>query len=173
MIQAPPRTILDVFESLPEGTLCELINNKIVMPPSPSYEHQDVSGDLYVQLRTFVATHDLGKVQTAPLDVYLGKENVFQPDILFIAKDRLNIVQNGKVKGAPDLVIEILSPGSEDYDHNEKREVYERFGVKEYWIVEPLTKQVTGYTLRNDSYVEIPSKPGAITSPLLGETFSF
>lgn len=173
MVQAPPRTILDVFESLPEGTLCELINNKIVMPPSPSFEHQDVSGSLFVKLYGFVQQHQLGKVLAAPLDVYLGRENVFQPDLLFISNERLNIVQKGKVRGAPDLIIEILSPGTEGVDRNEKRAVYERFGVKEYWIINPETKATEGYRLVADGYVSLPSAAGSIPSPLLNTTFSF
>lgn len=153
--------------------MCELINNKIVMPPAPSYEHQDVSGELFVQLRTFAASRELGKVQHAPLDVYLSKENVFQPDILFIAKDRLHIVQDGKVKGAPDLVVEILSPGTENFDRKEKRDAYERFGVKEYWVVNADTKAVIGYLLKNGVYQQTASRAGIIASPLLGETFRF
>lgn len=173
MVQAPPRTILEIFESLPEGTLCELINNRIVMPPSPSFEHQDLSASLSAQLYMFVTTHQLGKVVAAPLDVYLGKENVFQPDILFISAEKLSVVQRGKVRGAPDLVIEILSPGSENYDQHKKRDVYERFGVQEYWIVDPETKQVTGFQLKENAFVEIPSQPGAISSPLLNTTIRF
>lgn len=171
--KAPPRTILEVFESLPEGTLCELINNKIVMPPAPSYEHQGTSRIIFRQLDDFVVANDLGDVRYAPVDVYLGNENVFQPDLLFIAKERLSIVQGGKVRGAPDLVIEILSPGNHNYDRKEKRSVYERFGVKEYWIVNKDTKQVTGYGLRNDAFVELPSQPGVIASPLLNTTIRF
>lgn len=171
--KVPPRTILEVFESLPEGTLCELIDNKIVMPPAPSYEHQGASKIIFRQLDAFVVANDLGDVQYAPVDVYLGKENVFQPDLLFIAKERLDIVQKGKVRGAPDLVIEILSPGNENYDRNEKRKVYERFGAKEYWLVNKDTKQVTGYSLHNNIFVEIPSQPGVIASRLLNASIRF
>lgn len=173
MIQTPPRTILEVFESLPEGTLCELINNKIIMPPAPSYEHQNVSKIIFRQLDAFIESNNLGEVQYAPLDVYLGEENVFQPDILFISKERTHIIRQGKIKGAPDLVIEILSPGSDKYDRQEKKEVYERFGVREYWLIDPKTREVQGFYLESAQFLKIAAAPGVLPSRLLGATFTF
>jgi len=81
-------------------------------------------------------------------------------------------VQNN-VYGVPGLIIEILSPGSEKLDKVEKKEVYERCGVKEYWIVHPVTKKVIGYKLTDNDFSEIPSKDGVIVSALLGVTIQF
>lgn len=173
MIQAPPRTILEVFESLPEGTLCQLINDHIIMSPAPIYEHQRISNKIATQLTNFVEQNGLGDVVAAPVDVYFGKSNVYQPDIIFISKDRLNIVQGGKVKGAPDLVIEILSPGTENLDRKDKKDVYEQFGVKEYWIVDPQTKLATGYKLENDRYVETASQKETLALHLFPLTVRF
>jgi Uma2 family endonuclease len=85
----------------------------------------------------------------------------------------MNLVQDGKIKGAPDLIIEVLSPGTEAYDKKEKKEIYEQFGVKEYWLVDPGSKKTTGYLLKDGFYVETPSKNGAIISILLKITIQF
>lgn len=173
MIQAPPKTILEVFESLPEGTLAQIINNHLVMPPSPDFEHQDTVSEIVRLLRNYVMEKALGKVIAAPMDVYLNRQNVYQPDVLFISKERMNIVQGGKIKGSPDLVVEVLSPGNENYDKKDKKQVYEQAGVKEYWLVDPNSKKVTGYHLTESGYQEIPSQNGVIKSSLLGVTIQF
>jgi Uma2 family endonuclease len=174
MIQAPPRTILEVFENLPEGTLAQLINNNIFMAPSPDFFHQDIITEISRRLSNYVVEKKLGKVIVAPMDVYFNSQNVFQPDIIFLSAERLpGIVQDGKIKGAPDLVIEVLSPGTEKMDKREKKAVYEQNGVKEYWMVAPSTKKVTGFQLMDGEYVEIPSQSGVITSCLLGVTINF
>lgn len=172
MTQSPPRTIIEVFEGLPEGTLCQVVNNRLVMSPAPNSAHQRISRDIFRQLDRFVEQNKLGEVFYAPVDVYIDEENVYEPDIFFIAADRLSIVQNN-VYGVPDLIIEILSPGSEKIDKVEKKEVYERCGVKEYWMVHPLTKKVTGYKLVGNVFNEILSKDGEIVFSLLGLTVQF
>jgi Uma2 family endonuclease len=173
MIQAPPRTILEVFESLPEGTLCQLITNQLIMSPARTYQHQHLVTEIIRQLSNYVIENNLGEVVTAPVDVYFDKENVFQPDILFIAKDRLEIVKDGRVKGSPDLIIEILSPGTESYDKRTKKEVYEQHGVQEYWMVDPLTKNAMGYKLVNDQYKEIGTLKEEIRLQLFAVTIQF
>lgn len=173
MIQSPPRTILEVFESLPEGTLAQIINNNLVMSPAPDFDHQDIVSELTHQLRAYVNEKNLGKVVVAPVDVYLNPENIYQPDILFLSNDRMNLVKKGKIKGAPDLIVEVLSPGTEKFDKTIKKQVYEQAGVKEYWIVDPKTKDVLGYQLNGNMYTEIPSENGVMTSPLLKTTIHF
>lgn len=83
------------------------------------------------------------------MDVYLEDENIFQPDILFISNENQHVIEEDGIHGAPDLVIEILSPGTAKYDLMKKKDVYERRGDKEYWIVNPETKLVQGYFLVN------------------------
>ena len=173
MIQSPPRTILEVFESLPEGTLAQIINNNLVMNPVPDFEHQDIVSELVYQLRACVKEKNLGKVVVAPVDVYLNAENVYQPDILFLSNERMHLVKKGKVRGAPDLIIEVLSPGTKKFDETVKKNVYEQAGVREYWIVDPITKKVLGYQLAGNTYTEIPSENGVMTSPLLNVTIHF
>lgn len=172
MIKSPPRTIMEVFESLPEGTLAEVVNNKLVMSPAPTSQHQIVSRAIFRQLDGFVLSHQLGEVFYSPIDVYLGEENVFEPDLVYISKERLHIIEEN-IYGAPDLIVEVLSPGTENRDKRDKKGVYEKYGVKEYWIAHPLTKDVTGYRLEKDRFVEIPSEKGVIESRLLKLTIRF
>ncbi len=141
MLENNQRKTVDDYQNLPEGAPLELIHGEFVLSPSPNFYHQDIVSTLLVLLWQFVKQHDLGKVVTAPMDVYLSEQDVLQPDILFIAKDRLHIVRD-RIMGAPDLVIEILSPSNAQNDLWTKRLIYEAAGIKEYWIVDPDTKRV-------------------------------
>jgi Uma2 family endonuclease len=172
MIQSPPRTILEVFESLPEGTLAEVVNNQLVMSPAPTSKHQRVLRSIFRQIDTYVETHQLGEVFFAPLDVYLDEENVFEPDLVFISTERLHILKDN-IYGAPDLVVEVLSPGTENRDKRDKKAVYEKYGVKEYWIANPVTKKVIGYRLEGNRFTEITSEDSVIESGLLNLTIRF
>ena len=174
VLKHPPRTIIEVFKSLPEGTLAQLIENNLVMSPSPLDIQQKILNEINYHLLTFVKKHKLGEVRLAPYDVYLDRENVFQPDIIFIGKDRLHLIKENGLHGAPDLVIEILSPSTAKYDLGEKKDVYERCSVKEYWIVEPESKSVQGFSLKEKgSFVEIEKNNGLIHSWLFGAEFRF
>ncbi len=115
------------------------------MVPAPSTNHQDVSGNLEFELRKFIEEHKVGKIYDAPVDVVLREDIVLQPDILFIAKENLHIITEKNISGAPDLVVEIISPTSGYYDLVEKKEIYEKFGVKEYWLVDPGKHRVEIY----------------------------
>ncbi len=174
MLKAPPRTLLEVYESLPEGTLAELVNNQLVMEPAPDFYHQDIVTEIATQLRNVATAKALGKVIVSPVDVHFDNGNVFQPDIIFIAADRLSsLVRKGRVYGAPDLVIEVLSPGTHKKDKRKKKPVYEKYGVKECWLVDPETKETTVYSLRENVFVEVASQSGVVASPLLNATIRF
>jgi len=105
--------------------------------------------------------------------VYLDQKNAFQPDLIFISNANFYKIEEDGLHGAPDLVIEILSPSTAKYDLRKKKAVYERCGVKEYWIVDPTTKSVTGYALRENRFVEIATQTGVIDSPFLGTALRF
>ncbi len=169
----PPRTMMEVFQSLPEGTLVQLIENNLIMSPAPTFRHQRILMKIIGQLQPFIEKRKLGQVVVAPVDVYLNEENAYQPDIIFISRERQSIIEEDGLHGAPDLIIEILSPGTAKYDLKEKKEVYERFGVKEYWTVEPTSCSVQGWFLVEGKFEEITAKDGAIPSRLLKETFAF
>jgi len=97
----------------------------------------------------YVEEKELGVVAYAPLDVYLEATEVFQPDIVFISRERLNIIGPDKINGAPDLVVEILSPTTAYYDLKKKFRVYEKHGVREYWIVDPEDNSIQVYVLQD------------------------
>lgn len=170
-----PRTIMEVFKMLPEGTLAEVINNTLYMSPTPTLKHQRLSRILSTQLDQHLMEHQLGEIFYAPLDVFLDhKANAVQPDIFFLATGNPALQNDdGTVHGVPDLIIEILSPGNKKHDLITKKALYEKFGVKEYWIVDPDTKEVVGYQYEKDHYMPLETSPGEIRSPLLHQTFTF
>lgn len=168
-----PRTAMEVFEMLPEGTLCQVIDNIIYMSPAPTFEHQEIVAEIHFQILGFVKKENLGKCVQAPLDVFLDDNNAFQPDIVFISNPNLTIVKEGKVRGAPDMVVEVLSQGTKDKDLGKKKMAYERNGVKEYFVVEQKTKEVYSFYLKNNKYETSPKIKSKIISKLLKKTFRF
>lgn len=170
--QLPPRTAMEVFEMLPQGTLAEVINNTIYMSPAPSLQHQIVIGELFTNINMFVKTNQIGLCLVAPVDVYFDGNNALQPDILFISNANMGIINNDKVKGVPDLVIEVLSQDKK-YDLETKKVVYEKFGVKEYFVIDPFTKEVVCFYFDGKKYISQESKTGKLKSKLLKKTFSF
>ena len=94
----------------------------------------------------------------SPLDVFFDDRNAFQPDIVYIADKNMHIVKDGKVKGAPDLIVEVLSPGNKKHDLERKKPVYEKHGVKEFFIVDPKTFDVLSFYLENKKYVKQASE---------------
>lgn len=137
----------------PEDERYELIEGELLMTPSPIPRHQRISGKLEFELRKFVTENNLGEIFDAPCDVYLDNENVVQPDILFISKERLNIIGEKNIQGAPDLVIEIISEDTAYRDLIQKKKLYARFGVKEYWIVIPGEELIEVYVLKDNTYM--------------------
>ena len=136
----------------PEDKKYELIEGELIMAPSPIPKHQRISGKIEYELRKFVIENKLGEVFDAPCDVYLDEENVVQPDILFISKERLDIIGEKNIQGAPDLAIEIISESSAYRDMVQKKKLYAIFGVKEYWIVIPEEESIDIYILKDKTY---------------------
>jgi len=169
-----PRTIMEVFKMLPETTLAEVINNQLFMSPAPSPIHQRAVKKLLKALDGFIDSRALGETFISPIDLFLDEtSNAVQPDLVFISKSDQIIIDKDGLHGVPSFIIEILSPGNPQYDLVIKKELYEKFGVKEYWIVNPDTKNVIGYTLQNKKYGIPVEKSGEIPSALLSYTFTF
>lgn len=171
----PPRTLMEVFKTLPEGTLAEIIHNQLYMSPSPVGKHQRVLRNLFRSLDKLVVSNRLGEVFFSPYDVFLDEEaNAVQPDLIFVSEANLSIVNDdGAIHGVPDMLIEVLSQGNTDHDTVIKKKLYERFGVKEYWIVDPATKSTWGYRLTKSGYQQIDSEAGKLNSVLLGDSVEF
>lgn len=141
----PPRLTYEDFLAFPaDGRRHELVDGEHVVTPSPDARHQDVAGRLFLALGSFIEHHPVGKVYFAPLDVILSDTDVVQPDILFVSSARSEIVRDW-VHGAPDLAVEVISPSSRRLDETEKRALFDRFGVREYWIVDPEREIVKVY----------------------------
>ncbi len=174
LIATPPRTIMQVFKMLPEGTLAEVIDNELFMSPAPTPFHQRIITSLLTDLNYFVRSNSLGEVFSAPVDLYLDEEsNAVQPDILFISNSNPLIIDQEGLHGVPDLIIEILSPGNKKHDQVTKKALYERFGVKEYWIVDPENKVSNGFRLHNNSYQPIGQLTNKISIQLFEKEFTY
>lgn len=160
------------YERLPEdGPRYELIDGELILNPSPITNHQHVALNIAFSLKGYVRQVDRGRV-FAELDVVLSKSDVLRPDVCFVAGDSERIISPKNITGAPDLVVEVLSDGTRRRDEIDKRRLYERYGVVEYWVVDPELELVKIYR-RNaaNNYgraVEVSMETGgAITSPLL------
>ena len=146
------RYTYDDYLKTPDDKRYELIEGELYMTPSPVTNHQRISRRIEFLLEKFVTQNELGEIFYAPYDVYFDDENVVQPDILFISKDRLNIIGDKNLQGAPDLVIEILSESNAYRDLIQKKKLYARHGVKEYWIVVPGEKTIDIHILKDKTY---------------------
>ena len=169
----PPKSMLEVWESLPEGTLCQLINNKLIMSPAPLDIHQVVVGEIYAEIFFYLKKYKIGQVRIAPYDVHFSKENILQPDILFIKNENLHKIESKGLFGSPDMVIEVLSPSTSQLDFEEKKLVYERFRVQEYFIIDPASKMVYSFFLNKNEYEEQETEEGKIKSVLLHTQIAF
>ena len=162
-------TYQDYFDLPDSDDRYELIDGELYMAPAPIPEHQDFLGELYVVIRAFVKENGLGRVFFAPLDVVLSEVDVFQPDLIFVSKERLNIITGQNVKGAPDLVVEVLSPSTAQRDRTLKRERYEKFGVREYWIADIVGNTIEVNVSEGDTYsvAGVYGQGDTFQSPLL------
>jgi Uma2 family endonuclease len=156
----------DDYAALPDdGQRYEIVNGVLVMAPAPSPAHQDIVGMIFHYLLVQVKFAGLGRVFTAPIDVDLGPKNVFQPDVVVVLNAHLDRVAAKKIVGAPDLVVEVVSPGSGVMDRIAKYAVYARAGIPEYWIVKPEKETVEVFTLEDGEYRSLGIFGGQQTLP--------
>ena len=131
------------YLNTPEGERYELLDGELILLASPNEEHQFASVKLVSLMYPYVTARDLGWVFHAPFDIVFSDTEVVQPDLMFISKERENIRTGANVQGAPDMVVEILSPSTSRRDWKYKRGLYAKYGVREYWIVDPTNRIVT------------------------------
>lgn len=136
-----------------DGMRHEIIDGIHYMNAAPIPYHQKLSRRIQFQLYTIIELTNLGEVMDAPIDVQFSNHDVVQPDIVVVLKDNKIITQT-KVKGIPNLVIEVLSPSTSERDEGLKKELYEQNGVPEYWVVDPDEKAVRKFKLNSNSYGE-------------------
>lgn len=144
------RFVYEDYKSLPESMAkrYELLDGEILMVPAPTTTHQFLSRNVAYLLHGFVRTHGLGNVLYSPIDVVFGEgdaREIVQPDVLYVSVGRASIIVEEEIRGAPELIVEVLSPGTETRDRTYKKHLYGRYGVREYWIVDPIAKAVEVY----------------------------
>lgn len=162
----------DDYVLIPEdGLRHEILDGEHFVTPAPTSRHQMASANLFGLLWSFVREHRLGRVLSAPLDVLFSPHDVAQPDIVFISNERRERIEEKLISGAPDLVVEILSPSTRRVDEMIKRSTYERFGALEYWMIDPgrQTVQVFRRTSLGFGPAEVRSAEAgeSLTTPLL------
>jgi len=159
------------YLQLPEDKRYEILDGELCVVPAPNIRHQRVGLRLRLALYLYAQSRGLGEVFDSPCDVVLSEENVVQPDILFVRSQRSHIVGPANVRGTPDLAVEILSPSRRSTDLEIKRKIYARFGVQEYWIVDPDAATVEVLVWGESGYASARVFTGAdrLSSPLLPE----
>jgi Uma2 family endonuclease len=141
------------YRALPDdGRRYELLEGELYMTPAPSTQHQRIVMRLSALLYTHVQQRQLGDVLPSPIDVLLSPLTVVQPDLVFVSWNRRAIITERAIEGAPDLVIEILSPTTADHDRTLKAQIYARYRVPQYWIIAPQERRLEVYALETDTY---------------------
>ena len=154
-----------------DGKRHEIIDGEHHVTPSPNTRHQEVSFNLAGIFWTYLEQHPIGRAFTAPFDVVFSDFAVVEPDLLYISRERRHILTDQHVRGAPDLVVEILSPGTRRTDEIKKRDLYKRFGVREYWILDPKLNGVKVYRQVESAFARVAELSAehedVLTTPLL------
>ena len=171
MIAQKPRLKLTYADycTTPEDKRYELLDGKLIMSPGPNEAHQRTQAELGFLLMTFVKANSLGRVYFAPTDVVLSDTDVVQPDLLFVSNERRRIITAANIQGAPDLVVEILSPATAERDKGYKRTLYAQHGVREYWMVGTDAGTITVLLLGDDGFevVDTFGEGDTLASPAL------
>ncbi len=150
MAESAALTYADLASFPDDGLRRELIDGELIVTPAPRLRHQRISGRLYMIFGSYIAAHGGGEIFYAPVDVLFSDADVLEPDLLFVPDDQRDILTEMNVKGAPALVIEVLSDPR--IDRVRKRDVYARFGVPEYWVVDPDADRIEVYRPRGRVY---------------------
>jgi Uma2 family endonuclease len=157
------------YYNAPEDKRYELHDGDLVVIPSPNELHQRVLGNILFDIALFVRERDPGRVYPAPFDVVFTNHDVVQPDVIFVSNDRIDIITPDNIQGAPDLVIEVLSPSTAHRDRTFKRALYARHGVREFWFVDTDAHTIEVLLLGAHGYetVGIFGAGQTLTSPTL------
>jgi Uma2 family endonuclease len=162
-----PFTAVDYREMPDDGRRYQLVEGDLFMAPAPSTFHQIVQRNLLTALQVYLLRNPLGTVLGAPCDVYLDELNVFQPDVLYVAREHAERIHDDGIHGAPDLAIEILSPSSAALDRR-KRALLAKAGTVEFWQVDPALRQIQRFVFAENSAkpIALIDEPETFTSPL-------
>ena len=156
-----PKLSFEEFRQLPiDGKRYELVRGEVHVTPAPATRHQAIVQNLSGNLWPFVIKNHLGEVWTAPLDVRLSRDTALQPDLIFVSNARAGIIQENWIAGAPDLVVEVLSPSTAAYDRATKLPIYAEAGVLEFWLIDSQAKTVEVLKLQGKKYLVDASLAG-------------
>ncbi len=161
-------TYEDYLELPDDGKRYELIDGELYMSTTPTLNHQTIAGNFFLALSLYLKTNPIGKVFMAPVEVFFSNKNLAQPDLVFVSKANRELLKPTQIKGAPDLVIEVLSPSTEKRDRTIKLKMYAKFGVREYWMAKEKTATVEIFRLQKGDLVLVArlGKSDTLTSPL-------
>jgi Uma2 family endonuclease len=164
-----PLTYDDLLEMPHDGKRREVLGGELIVNPAPRRDHQEIVANLDWILQRFLRPSGSGRVYTHPVDVYLGRHDIVQPDLIVIRDERLGIYRpEGIIVEPPDIVVEILSPSSRGIDLVRKMALYARSGVSEYWIADPERRVLVLNRLQGEDYVAVePDTDGRIASSTL------
>jgi len=155
------RLTYEDYAVLPDdGRRYELHEGELSVTPAPGLDHQDILGNLFVILRGHVNARGLGKVFVAPVDCILENITVVQPDIVFVEAARRSIMSKRGIEGPPTLAVEVVSPSSTAIDRRRKLQLYARYVVLYYWIVDPPATTIEAYQLTHGAYREAGTLSG-------------
>ena len=159
----------DDYAKTPEDERWELLDGELIMAAAPNMKHQSIQFKVGLQVGTFAKDGDIGWVFNPPTDVMLSDNDVVQPDLIFVSREREHIITDANIQGAPDLVVEILSPSTASRDWRDKLDLYERHGVAEYWLVDPVSEIVWVFRLVDGALAQVGmyGEGDTLTSPLL------
>ena len=149
---APAKLTYKDYAKTPEWERWELIDGVLIMAAAPNMLHQNAQMDLAYPVETWVRQRELGKVYTPDTDVFFSDTETVQPDLVFVSNERAHILTAANIRGAPDLVVEILSPSTAKLDWRDKMDLYERHGVPEYWVVDPVGRMLWQFRLSDGKY---------------------
>ncbi|MGH9406942.1 MAG: Uma2 family endonuclease [Terriglobia bacterium] len=163
------RLTYDDYCRLPDdGKRYEIIDGELFVSPSPFRAHQRVVTRLAYYLTAFLMRQGLGEVFVAPFDVVFSKFDVVEPDLLYVSKARSAVVSEKNIQGSPDLVVEVLSDSTAATDRSKKLNLYARYGVREYWIIDPVAVTAEIYRAGAEALriVQRPARTDSLDSPL-------
>lgn len=158
-VNVPLFTYHDLAQLPDDGKRYELADGELIVSPAPTTEHQGISARLG-NLLFRAEEAGFGRMFTAPTDVYFGPYRAVQPDLLFITREHADIIMPQNIVGAPDLIVEILSPGTREHDFGWKKTLYAREGVRFYWVVDPVDATVRPFALGEAGYSEVTPLTG-------------
>ena len=169
-IETRPKFTYADYLNAPDDARYELLDGELIMSPAPNRLHQSASIYLSHNLVSLTLSAEIGYIFAAPFDVVLSDTDVVQPDIMFVSNARAHIITDANIRGAPDLVVEILSPGTAERDRTFKRDLYAHHGVKEYWMVDTELRRICQLMLDADEFMlaGVFGMEDTLASPTLG-----